>query len=113
MPLSDFRAIYLPYCIRKLKDGSYIFLNREYKPLGFNTGDWIDYEEHPVSTRFTGINTKLASELSWENSGDVNEIYLYNDKTHPMNSKKYMDLYLAKIERLAKLKVKKTRPSKK
>jgi hypothetical protein len=37
MPLGDFRSIYLPYCLDKQADGSWLVLNREYKPVGFNT----------------------------------------------------------------------------
>ena len=37
MPLGDFRSVFMPYCLRKQKDGRYVVLNREYKPVGFFT----------------------------------------------------------------------------
>lgn len=45
MALNDFRAIYLPYCLKKQKDGNYIILNREHN-LGFNTSEHIDYSDY-------------------------------------------------------------------
>jgi hypothetical protein len=35
MSHSDFRAMFFPYCLQKQKDGRYVVLNREYKPVGF------------------------------------------------------------------------------
>ena len=32
--LETFEDCYLPYCVQKLKSGRWIFLNREYLPLG-------------------------------------------------------------------------------
>ena len=38
---TDFRAVYFPYCIEKQADGTWVVLNRQYKPVGFNTSDFI------------------------------------------------------------------------
>ena len=53
------RKMYFPYCLQKQKDGSWIFLNRKYKPIGFNTGDCIDYEEYPVSMKIPEISHEV------------------------------------------------------
>ena len=106
MALNEFRSICLPYCLKKQKDGGYLVLNREYKPLGFNTLDEIKYEDYPISTKYAGITSKKASMLSWNSSTDTENIFLYNDGTVPTSNKKNMGLYLAKLEILAKLQVK-------
>lgn len=104
MALQDFRAICLPYCLIRQSNGGYIVLNREYKPLGFNSTNRVDYNDYPITTAFKSLTKKTAVELSWSNSENLDEIFLYNDATNPLKSKKNMDAYLKKIERLAKLK---------
>jgi len=103
MALRDFRAIYLPYCIQQNPDGSWVVLNRNYKPVGFNTEDYIKYEDFPVSTKFKGLGPATLKKLSW--SGEVSDgcVYLYNDGTNPLNSPADMKAYLKKLELLAKL----------
>lgn len=32
---SKFRQLFLIYCLDRLEDGSYVALNRRYKPVGF------------------------------------------------------------------------------
>lgn len=103
MPLFDFRSIYLPYCLKKQQDGSYIIANREYKPVGFNTHEFIKYEDYPVSTKFR-ISKVTAKKLSCHESEETDTIYLYNDGCVPTHSEKNMKLYLDKIKILAKLK---------
>lgn len=101
--LTDFRAIYLPYCIQKQKDGSWVILNRRYKPVGFNTSDYIEYEKYPVSANIENISQAILRKLSYtgEISGDT--VYLYNDGCVPTDNKKDMVSYLKKLEILAKL----------
>ena len=48
----DLRATLLPYCLQRLPDGSYIALNRDYKPLGFIGCGWVRYEDYPARFRF-------------------------------------------------------------
>ncbi|MCG5501575.1 hypothetical protein [Ectothiorhodospira lacustris] len=40
MAIENVRAVYFPYRIQKQEDGSWVLLNRNYKPVGFNTGEW-------------------------------------------------------------------------
>lgn len=42
--MTDFRASYLPYCLIRQADGRYAVVNRRYKPLGYITSDWVDYQ---------------------------------------------------------------------
>lgn len=103
MPLGDFRSVYLPYCLKKQEDGSYVVLNREYKPVGFNTREYIRYEEHPVSSKLKGIRPGTAKKLSYEGKEDTDVIYLYNDGCVPVHSKENMDAYMKKLTILAKI----------
>lgn len=103
---ADFRAIYFPYCLQKQKDGSWVILNREYKPVGFNTSEFITYEEFPVAVKLEGLTPKKANKLAYSGEMEGDRIYLYNDGCVPTRSKKNMDAYLEKLAILAKLRLK-------
>ena len=105
MPLGDVRSVHLPYCIQRQPDGSYVILNREYKPLGFKTMEHINYADHPVAVRLRGLRPATAAKLSYDGSSDLKAIYLYNDGTNPSRSAKNMIAYLERLNRLAKLKI--------
>ena len=105
MPLGDFRSIFLPYCIVKQPDGRYAVLNREYKPVGFNTDDLVQYEDFPVLVKFKSFTKAKATKISYAGSDDLDRVYLYNDGCVPTQSKENMQAYLARIELLAKLAV--------
>ena len=81
MPLGDFRSIYMPYCLQKQDDDSYLVLNREYKPVGFNTKDYIRYEDFPVATKLKGIGSGIAKQLSYKDSDNIGTIYVKGIKT--------------------------------
>lgn len=103
MGLYNFQTIHLPYCLKKMSDGSYVVLNREYKPVGFKTSKHVKYEDYPVSVKFR-ITKKTASSLSHNGSDGTDMIFLYDDGCVPTRSKANMNAYLEKIEKLAKLK---------
>jgi hypothetical protein len=42
---TDFLAVFFPYCIEKQRDDSWVVLNRQYKPVGFNTSEYISYDQ--------------------------------------------------------------------
>ncbi|MEZ5492856.1 MAG: hypothetical protein R3F50_21475 [Gammaproteobacteria bacterium] len=105
MPLGDFRSIYLPYCLERQENGSYAVLNREYKPVGFNTNEHISYEDYPVTTNFKKLGPMTAKRLSYDQSESLDKVYLYNDGCLPTSSKESMEAYLEKIAVLAKLEV--------
>jgi hypothetical protein len=90
--------------VRK-SDDRYVVLNREYKPLGFKVTDFINHDELPVSTRYTGITPALAAALSWNGSPDLDQILLYNDATRPTIGAKEMGAYLERLAKLARVKV--------
>ena len=108
MPLGDFRSVFMPYCLRKQGDGRYVVLNREYKPVGFFTNEYVKYEEHPVAVRLKGIGPATAAKLSWKGSEDIDNIFLYNDGCIPTASAENMKQYLTKLQLLAKLRIEAT-----
>jgi len=97
MPLGDFRSVFMPYCLRKQDDGRYVVLNREYKPVGFFTRDFVKYEEHPVAVKLQGIGPATAEKLSWKGDTNTEEIFLYNDGCIPTDGAENMKKYLAKL----------------
>ncbi len=105
MALRDFSSVYLPYCLKKQEDGSFIVLNREYKPLGFNSIDHFNCEDYPISSKIKGITTKKIEKLAYD--GKINEgfIFFYNDGCIPTKSKVNMAKYLERLEILASYKV--------
>lgn len=106
MPLGRIAHMYFPYCLQKQPDGSYLILNRNYKPVGFNTRDHLKYEDYPVAVRFARLLGPTAAKLSVHGHADLDNIYLYDDGTIPTDSPANMAAYLKRLETLAGLKVK-------
>jgi hypothetical protein len=104
MPIMNPRAIFFPYCIQKIKDDRHVVLNRNYKPLGFITEDFVTYENYPIGVKFKGLTARKAALISYKGSTDLDTIYLYNDGCIPTESAANMKAYLARLEVLAKLK---------
>lgn len=98
-------SIYFPYCIEKQNDGIWVLLNREYKPVGFNTNESFSYSDFPVSAKLSGIGPGIADKLSYSGKAEGDRIYLYNDGCNPINSKDNMDAYMEKLVILGKLKI--------
>lgn len=100
---TDFLAVYFPYCIQKQADGIWVVLNRQYKPVGFNTSDFINYEDYPVSAKLKGIGPGICKKLSYTGEDEGDKIYLYNESCVPTRTNTNMTAYLKKLEILAKL----------
>lgn len=105
MPSHEVRAVHLPYCIQRQPDGRYVILNRDYKPLGFRTQERVEYGDYPVSVKLKGLTKRLAAQLSWEGSSDLDKIHLYDDGCVPTDSAKKMQAYMQRLSILAKLKI--------
>ncbi len=101
--MNDFRATFLPYCIKKQIDGRYAILNRRYKPIGFNTTSHINYGDYPILVNIEGLTSAIIKKLSWEGSEDTECIYLYNDGTNPIVNTENMTSYMKRLAILAKL----------
>ena len=107
--MTDFRCIYLPYCLLKHDSGGYLILNRDYKPLGFSTTKHLTYEDYPIEAKFLRMSKTTAAKLSYEKSDNLDRIFLYNDGCIPTSSEQNMKQYLEKLKILAKLKIKDNR----
>jgi hypothetical protein len=99
----ELRKTHFPYCIQRLEDGRYIILNRNYKPLGNTTGEWIDYATDASVVKLN-ITTATAKKLSWEESQNIEKIFLYNDGCIPTSSSAHMNAYLKRLSVLMKIK---------
>jgi hypothetical protein len=93
--------IALPYCVQRQADGSYILLNRNYKPLGFANREHVRYEDYPIRFRFRRLLSKTKNKI--HEGTDHEQIYLYSDGTRPWSSKKNMKEYLQRLESLMSL----------
>lgn len=101
----ELRHTHFPYCIAKQEDGTYVITNRNYKPIGFMTGDWVDYNDSPIGVKIKGLTAKVAAKLDHQGREDINSIFLYGDGCTPTSDKKSMDAYLARLAILMKLKI--------
>lgn len=80
-----------------------MILNREYKPLGTTSNDWVDYKDHMV--RMKGITKNLASRIDVEGRPDTQYIYLYNDGCVPTRGPTHAAAYYARLSKLMPLMV--------
>jgi hypothetical protein len=103
MSIENVRVVYFPYCIERQADGSWVFLNRNYKPVGFNTGDWVTYADFPVSMKIRELGPATLRELSCGEGEPGNRVYLYTNGSEPTRNAEAMAAYLKKLELLLKL----------
>lgn len=103
MAIENVRAVYFPYCIEKCADGSWVLLNRNYKPVGFNTSNFINYADYPVAMKLKGLGPSTLKKLSYKDEEPGDRVYLYNDGCVPTSSSAAMNAYLKKLEILLKL----------
>lgn len=104
--VSEFRQLFLIYCLDLQPDGSYVALNRRYKPVGFASTEHIKYEDFPVRFKFKrALSASQIAALSFNGDTDAERIYLYNDGCIPTLSAADWAAYSAKLERLASYKV--------
>jgi len=102
--------------MKKNAEGAWIFLNREYCPLG--SDEAADYTYHTIFIKYTGRNIDAILEKIAEtnycerdNDGEIKQLWFYDDGTNPMNRdlsmrKSLFKRYFLIIEKLCELKVK-------
>lgn len=113
MGLFDFFRVNMPYGMTKNEEGEWFVFNREYKPLGWNTSERIEYKEYPVYTKYEGLTNKVLRNLSWglgrgikkDENGNINTVWFYDEVTNPKDHPKHWEAYLERIKTLAQLKV--------
>lgn len=99
----NLRQTHFPYCLQKTGTGKYILLNRQYKPIGTSSAEFVTYEGHPAEIQIN-ITEATARKLSYSDSGDVGCIYFYNDGCNPSESVAHMKAYLNRLSILADIK---------
>ena len=119
--LNDFFRINLPYGLARNEEGEWMAFNREYMPLGYNDTnhrtEWRKIESLPIYTKYKGLTENLLLKIAArdgeaikrDENGEINEVWLYNDATNPMNQTTknlYWKLYWEKLEILSKLEIK-------
>lgn len=98
----EFRRIFLIYCLQRLADGSYIALNRLYKPLGVASSAWVEYESAPGRFKFKrALSERQIVALSHKGDASAECIYLYADGSVPTDSAAHWAAYSARLQRLA------------
>jgi hypothetical protein len=96
------RAVFLIYCLQRLADGSYIALNRKYKPLGVFGRERVDYDTHPGRFQFKrALSQRQVVALSHKGDADAGCIYLYDSNSLPTDSAANWRAYSTRLERLA------------
>ena len=100
----EFRWAFLPYCLDRQEDGRWVILNRDYKPLGMLTRDFVRYEDHAVAAYLGGLTAAVRQRLE-DRDNSPDRIYLYDDGSVPTSSKEAWAKYSSKLEALAKLTV--------
>lgn len=71
-------SVMFPYCIqREPGSAGYVLLNQDYKPIGFSTSEWIEYEKYPIIHRIR-ITPKTAATLSWKSDSNIEKIMMYS-----------------------------------
>lgn len=98
----DLLSIAFPYCLHR-EGGGWVILNREYKPIGFCTSDFVDYSTLPIVHRVQGLTLSVRSRLDCLGRAQRDWIYLYNDGCNPRNGSANMRAYLRRFILLAKL----------
>ena len=102
MSSSDFRTVFLPYCLQKQQDGSYALLNRNYKPLGVEGSNWVEYSAFPCMVRFKrALSAQQIAALDCNGRTDGDCIYLYSDGSIPTSSESAWQAYSERLQRLA------------
>lgn len=102
MKLANFRWVFLPYCLDEQDDGRWAVLNRDYKPLGMLTGEYVDYDGHSLWLR--GVTAPREARAR-RRQQVPRRIYLYDDGCPPDSSPEAWASYAAKLRRLAALSV--------
>jgi hypothetical protein len=105
--MSKFFRTHLLYTLQCQENGSYIALNRDYKPIGFRTKKHLIYSDYPIEIHFAKkLSLITVKVLSFNNSDNTKEIFLYNDGCVPTQSDYNMQEYLIRLRRLASLQLK-------
>lgn len=101
-----YRQVFLPYALVPLSDGSFLPVNRLYKPLGISSSEWVVYETHPTRVKVAGLTARKARAIGLElKEENGSYFYFYGDGTNPERSPANWNRYQAILAKLMKLQV--------
>jgi hypothetical protein len=117
--LSDFFRINLPYGMKRNSSGEWMFFNREYVPIGWNSTERHvsihqenPFGELPIYSKYKGLTEAKLLKLAWspdavrrDEDGNINMVFFYNDGTNPQNNPHNWTQYFEKIQLLSKSEV--------
>lgn len=66
----------------------------------------LTYSDYPIEFYFARFSAKTAEKISWNNSPNLDDIFLYNDGCIPTVSSKNTQEYFIRLSHLLKLKTK-------
>ena len=93
------RRSHFPYCLKRMDDGSWVVLNRNFKPIGITTTDRVDYTAVPVSFRSKRLTPRVLRMLSHElNPKSLNHVYMYDKNAPPERDPIRLHLYMQKLQ---------------
>lgn len=102
----DYLRVALPYCLLRQPDGTYIAVNRKYEPLGLvRAVDEENRQQHGVRIRFAALDEDVIRDLSVDGDTNPDQIVLYTSARLPTRNFAEMAAYLARLGRLAALRV--------
>ena len=100
LPTGNFLRIFLPYCIEPAGDGTFLVVNRDYKPIGILTDEWVTHEGHPARVRIKDLTPARAVQIGLSAGPPY---YLYEDSTAPDATPANWRRYENILRRLQKL----------
>ena len=109
MALGDFRAVCMPYCLKKQEDNTFLVLNREYKPLTFCTySNDFENQNLPIYLKIVDLTPRIIAKITAIGKGssfqtESNILFLYDDGSIPITSKQNMSDYFKRLEILMPL----------
>ena len=100
----SFRAVFLPYCLKRQEDGGYLILGRDYNPVGVALPSRAAVDDALHQVLFSEpLPTDLVQRLSVDGSADADTIYLYRDGSVPTTGAETWATYSERLELLASL----------
>lgn len=100
--VSEFRMVFLLFCLDRMPDGSYVALNRRYKPVGWAGTEWVNYEDFPIGFKFKrALSGMQIAALSCEGDTCPQRIQIYNEGCIPTSSAAHWAAYAKRLQRLA------------
>lgn len=109
----DFFRTNLPYGMQKNEKGQWMFFNRQYKPLGCATTDFIEdkdlvdfYSNYPKMNDEFLISLAEFASVEKNEKGEISRIWFYRNATIPAKEKldkSKWNNYISKLKLLASL----------